>query len=123
MTTLRGIHLSKEMKKSQKDSAPPASVGTPHLRTNILDFRGFDSSMISILRGGIPRTMGDFPESLSQAILVRIMLVGRLGVLADREDMGDSIEVSPVVARKAGFDSLNMIYIYIYIYIYNPLLG
>ena len=26
-------------------------------------------------------SVGDFPESLSQAILVRIMLVGRLGVL------------------------------------------
>ena len=51
-----------------------------NLRTNIMDFRGFDSSIIFIIRGGIPRPMGDFPESLSQEILVGIMLVGRLGV-------------------------------------------
>ena len=45
-----------------------------------MDFRGFDSSTILILRGGISRPKGNFPESLSQAILVGIMLVGRLGV-------------------------------------------
>ena len=54
--------------------------GTPNLPTNIVDFGGFDSSIILILRGGIPRPMGNFPESLSQALLVGIMLVGRLGV-------------------------------------------
>ena len=53
---------------------------TANLRTNIMDFRGFDSSMILIIRAGIPRPMGNFLESLSQAILVGIMLVGRLGV-------------------------------------------
>ena len=52
-----------------------------NLPTKILDFRGFDSGIIFILRGGIPRPIGDFPESLSQAILVGIMLVGRLGVI------------------------------------------
>ena len=51
-----------------------------NLRTKILDVRGFDSSIFLISRGGIPRPTGDFPESLSQAILVGIMLVGRLGV-------------------------------------------
>ena len=45
-----------------------------------MDFRGFDSSVIIILRGGIPRPIGDFPESLSQAMLVGTVLVGRLGV-------------------------------------------
>ena len=29
-----------------------------------MDFRGFDSSMILILRCGIPRPKGDFPEDL-----------------------------------------------------------
>ena len=53
---------------------------TANLRTNIMDFRGFDSSIILILRGGIPRPIGDFPESLSQAMLVGVMLVGGLGV-------------------------------------------
>ena len=48
--------------------------GTAHLRTNTMDFRGFDSSIILILRGGIPRPIGNFPERLSQAILVGKML-------------------------------------------------
>ena len=54
--------------------------GTANLRSKILDFRGFDSSRVLILRGGIPRPKGVFPESLSQAILAGIILVGRLGV-------------------------------------------
>ena len=41
-----------------------------NLSTNIVDFRGFDSSIISILMGGIPRSIGDFTESVSQAMLV-----------------------------------------------------
>ena len=49
--------------------------------TKILDFRGFDSSIILISRGGILMSPGDFPESLSQAILVGIILVRRFGVL------------------------------------------
>ena len=44
-----------------------------------MDFRGFDSSRVLILRVGIPRSVGNFPESLSQAILVGIILVGRFG--------------------------------------------
>ena len=35
---------------------------------------------LNLLRGGIPRPIGNFPESSSQAILVGIMLVGRSGV-------------------------------------------
>ena len=50
------------------------------LRTNILDFRGLDSSTILILRGGISRPIGNFPENLSQAMLGGTMLVGRLGL-------------------------------------------
>ena len=53
-----------------------------------MDFRGFDSSMILILRGGIPRPIGNFPESLSQAIVVGIMLVGRFGVYRNTEPCG-----------------------------------
>ena len=56
-----------------------------NLCNNTMDFRGFDSSTILILRGGIPRPIGNFPESLSQAILVGIMLVGRLGVVGVSE--------------------------------------
>ena len=58
--------------------------GTANLRTKIMDFRGFDSSIILFLSGGVLMSIGDFPESESQAILVGIMLVGRLGVLTDR---------------------------------------
>ena len=44
-----------------------------------MDFR-IDSSIILILRCGIPRPIGNSPESLSQVILVGVMLVGGLGV-------------------------------------------
>ena len=49
-------------------------------------FGGFDSSIILNLRGGISRPIGDVPESLSQAMLVEIMLVGGLGVVATQRD-------------------------------------
>ena len=55
-----------------------------NLRTKILDFRGFDSSRILILRSGIPMSRGDFPEALNQLILVWVILVGRLKVLRHR---------------------------------------
>ena len=35
-----------------------------------LNFRGFDSSIMLILRGGILRPAGSFPENLNQAMLV-----------------------------------------------------
>ena len=57
-----------------------SAATTPNLPTNIVEFTGFDSSIILIQRGGIPRFIGDFPESLSQAMLVGVMLVGGLGV-------------------------------------------
>ena len=55
---------------------------TPDLRTitEILDFRGFDSSRISSLRDGILMSIGNCPESLSQQIFVGMILVGRWGV-------------------------------------------
>ena len=65
---------------------------TASLSTKILDFIGFDSSIILNLRGGIPRPIGNFPESLSQAILVGRFLVWRLGV---------QVVVAGVVAIKA----------------------
>ena len=53
---------------------PDERLTTANLRTStkILDFRGFDSSIL-ILRGGIPRSKGNSPESLSQGILVGII--------------------------------------------------
>ena len=59
---------------------PTSPAATANLRTKILDFRGFDSSRILILRGGTLMSIGNFPESLSQAILVERFLIGRFGV-------------------------------------------
>ena len=42
---------------------------TANLCPMILDFRGVDSSRILLLRGGILMSIGNLPESLSQAIL------------------------------------------------------
>ena len=55
-----------------------------NLRTKILDLRGFDSSRILIFRGEIFMSIGSFPELLSQRIVERVLLVGRLGVGSSR---------------------------------------
>ena len=52
---------------------------TANLRTTILDSRGLDSSIISVLRGGSLRS----PESLSQGISAGTILVGRPGARLD----------------------------------------
>ena len=57
-----------------------SSRATANLRTKVLDFRGFDSSIILMLRGGILVYIGNSPDVLSHGILVGIILVGRLGV-------------------------------------------
>ena len=54
---------------------------TPSLPTNMMDFRGLDSSIILNLMGGIIMSIGNLSESLSQAMFVGIILVGRLGVV------------------------------------------
>ena len=57
-------------------------VYTPNPPTNIVGFRGLDSSVILSLRGGILMSIGDFPESLSQAMLVGCNVsreIGRTG--------------------------------------------
>ena len=51
-----------------------------NLCTEILDFRGFDSSILWSLRGGVLMSMGNFPEGLSERILAGILLVERLGI-------------------------------------------
>ena len=94
---------------------------TPNLPTNIVGFRGLDSSIILIVRGGIPRPTRKFPESLSQAMLVGIMLVGRLGVhtylhtYTQRRQVSarrpDKARATPPAARRGPM------YVCIYIYI------
>ena len=56
---------------------PIACTANLRTSTKILDFRGFNSSIILNLRGGIPRPMGNFPEGLSQAILVGMINLSR----------------------------------------------
>ena len=63
---------------------PPSPMAYPaNLRTStkILDFRGFDSSRILNLWAGILMYIGigDFPDMLSQQILVGIIFIGRFG--------------------------------------------
>ena len=51
----------------------------PNLPTHIVDFVGVDSSIVLILRGGILRPIGNFPESLTQAMLVRCNVNREMG--------------------------------------------
>ena len=51
-----------------------ARAGTANLLTKTLDFRGFDSSVMLMSRGGIPRSIGKFPEVSSQRNLGRVNL-------------------------------------------------
>ena len=55
-----------------------AASGCGQSPYKILDFRGFDSSRILSLSGGILMSIGNFPESLNQRILAGIILGGRL---------------------------------------------
>ena len=69
---------SPEGLRAQRATLLPYS--TPNLPADIVGFRGFDSSIILNLRGGILRPIGNFPEVLSQAMLAGTMLEGKLGV-------------------------------------------
>ena len=95
---------------------------TVNLRTKILDFGGFDSSRILILGGGIPMSIGDFPEIASRQILA-----GRIGELASRQilagriaDLSESTNLSREILVPGTKTNSVHIYIYIYIYIYTP---
>ena len=54
------------------------NTATANLRAKTLDFGGFDSSIIGV---ELTRPIGNFPESLSQAILIGTILLGRSGVI------------------------------------------
>ena len=66
-------------------------IYTANLRTKILDLRGFDLSIISILRGGILMSIRNFPESLGRGITVGISLVGRLCVVIPTDFDGPKV--------------------------------
>ena len=59
------------------EQAPDHPKTAANLRTKILDFRGFYSSIILNLRGGIPMSIGLSPEVLSQQIVVWITNISR----------------------------------------------
>ena len=105
----RGIRSYVNVYRIRNDATGYDGTGRDmvNLRTKILDFRGLDSSRILILRGETPRPIGNFQESLSQAILAGIILIGRLGVWHARREL-------PLSACCRRY-----IYIYIYIYIYR----
>ena len=50
---------------------------TANLRTKILDLRGFDPSIISIVGGGILMLIVRFPEMLSREVFVGIVNISR----------------------------------------------
>ena len=77
-----GLRASSSSSSCASGSSPSsrAAKDTGDFRAKILNFGGFDSSRILSVRGGLPRPVGNFPESLSPAILGGIILVGRLGV-------------------------------------------
>ena len=77
-----------------------AVSGAANFPTNIMDFRGFDSSIMLSLRSGIPRPTGDSPESLTQAMFVGAMLVGGLGVRCSATDA--SLVVGPAIDHGLG---------------------
>ena len=83
---------------------------TPNLPTNIVDFRGFDSSIILILRVGILRSIGDFPESLTRAMLVGCNVSREIGrkiarteqrVRERRDATSISIYISVAIPRRS----------------------
>ena len=89
---------------------------TPNLPTNIVDFKGFDSSIILIQRGGILMSIGKLPESLSQAMLAGIILVGGLCVFGVSLSF---LVFSLVVQVGLRVFCLSLFNIYIYIHIHT----
>ena len=81
---LRALHVHVGVAGANGAEVHVASIirnqDTANIRTNIMDFRGSDSSTILIVKGWYSQAHREFPEILSQAILVGIMLVGRVGV-------------------------------------------
>ena len=73
-------HLLSEKKSSVHELIAQRHLATANLRTKILEFSGFDSSINLNSRGGILMSIGNSPEILSQRTLVGVLLEGRLGV-------------------------------------------
>ena len=106
---------------------------TANLRTNIMDFTGFDSSIILILSGGILMSTGDFQENSSQAIfpdcLSLLQSLTHVSKISKRwsaglwrvyvSDLGLWCDVMMVISRRSSYLLTTfMLYIYIYIHTY-----
>ena len=79
LATSLSLQVEGELATSERTGSAAEKTPRADLRAKILAFGGFDSSIILISRGGIPRAIGNFPEIMSQRIFVWIILVGRLG--------------------------------------------
>ena len=88
----RGCHHTRPHRPVARADASQARTPTTNVRqtanlpTNIVDFGGFDSSIILVLRGGILVPTGDFPENMSQAMLVGCNFSRRIGRKTDGQD-------------------------------------
>ena len=60
------VYIYIERERDLERERESTAQNTANLRSKILDFGGFDSSRILILRGGLPRPVLGFPESFIQ---------------------------------------------------------
>ena len=88
----------------------------PGLSTKILDVRGFDSSKILRLRGGLLMSTGTSPEMLSRRILAGIILAGRWGAVLPADVRRCYAASAQARERASARARENNVYIYIYIY-------
>ena len=100
--------------------------------TKILDFRGFDSSRILNLMGGIRMSIKNSPEIQSQQILPGIILAGRLGVPLHQHLANLLFQTAQLFIILSIFSLFNLfvnnliltmhiICMYVYIYIYTSI--
>ena len=123
----RSSNNNSNTNKNNNNSRSTHSMPSPPIKS--LHFRGFDSSRLLILRGGILMSVESYrglPESLTQGLLIGKLLVGGLGVPRGWRQRRNIIESAKAV-RDSLFDIVivdEYIYIYtcIYIYIYKPII-
>ena len=64
-----GRHSSKRERNDKEIRGRRVPFGTPNLPTNIMDFRGFDSSIILIVKGWNSQAHGGFPRKFESGNL------------------------------------------------------
>ena len=115
-------HLGGRRASFSLSSVPTIAMGwaawlTANLRTNMMDFRGFDSSIILILRGGILMSIGYFPENLRSSNLSRDNVsreIGPTAFLVERRRVAmGTTQATPTTTPKRFDNYLNMFICYI----------